>query len=173
MARVAGKSPANGTAAEAEKAARKVQARASGAKTGDAIAWKGETFRLEPGEMPGAAQMIMTHFAAADPGIRDPEAEDGMWQLIEMLLAQPSGVPPGEPGFDADAWDPGEFRRFMRHAGKTRATLEEIIEAMQLMVEAVTARPTARPPGSSAGPPAITASSTATSSAAPAAGSSG
>ena len=166
MARVAGRSPANGTAA-AEKAARRVQARASGAAAGDAVTWKGETFRLEPGEIPGAAQMIMTHFAAADPTVRDPDAEDGMWQLIEMLLAQPSGPAPGEPGFDVEKYDPGEFKRFMRHAGKTRASLEEIVEAMQAMVETITARPTARPPGSSAGPPATTASSTGTSSAAP------
>jgi len=144
-----------------------VQARASGAATGDAVTWKGETFRLEPGEIPGAALMIMTHMGAMDPSVRDPDAEDGMYQILEMCLAQPSGAPPGSPEFDVEKWDPGEFKRFMRHAGKTRASLEEIVEAMQAMVETITARPTARPPGSSAGPPAITASSTGISSAAP------
>jgi hypothetical protein len=176
MTRVAGKSPANGaaqTAEQAEKAARRAQARTSGAKSGDTITWKGETFRLEPGEMPGMAQMILTHFAAADPGTRDPEAEDGMWQLLEMLLAQPSGAPPGDPEFDVEKWDPGEFRRFRLHAGRTRASLEEIIEAMQAAVEVFAARPTGRRPGSSAGRPATTENSTETSSAEPAGDSSG
>jgi hypothetical protein len=175
MSRVAGKSPANGaadSAARAQKAAR--------AAAGDVVEFRGEKFRLEPGELPGAAQMILTHFAAMDPGVRDPDAEDGMYQVLEMLLARPSGVQPGEEGFDPAAWaagdapyDPGEFRRFMRHAGKTRAPLEEIVAVMQRAVEIVAARPTGRPPGSSDGRPAITASSTVTSSAGPAEDSSG
>ena len=176
MSRVAGKSPANGaaqTAAEAEKAARKIQARASGAKGGDTITWKGEQFRLEAGELPGMAQMILTHFAAADPSVRDPDAEDGMWELLEMLLAQPSGAAPGDPEFDVEKYDLGEFKRFRRHAAKTRASLEEIVEAMQAAVEVFAARPTGRRPGSSAGPAATTANSTGTSSAEPEPASSG
>jgi len=169
VSRVTGKSPANGAAASAaaEKAARRAQAKSSGAKSGDSFTWKGETFRLEPGEIPGAAMMIMTHMGAMDPSVRDPDAEDGMYQILEMLLAQPSGTPPGSDGFDPDAWDPGDFKRFLRHAGRTRAPLEEIVEALQAAVEIIAARPTARRPGSSPGRPAITASSTGNSSAVP------
>ena len=170
MARVAGKSPANGAAAtraEAEKAARRVQARASGANAAESVEWKGETFRLAAGDLPGAAQLIMTHMAAQDPTVRDPDAEDGMYQILEMGLAGPSGPAPGTPGFDVETYDPGDFKRFMRHAAKTRASLEEIVEALQAVVEAFAARPTGRQPASSAGPAAITASSTGTSSAEP------
>ena len=159
MARVAGKSPANA----AEAAARRAQARAEGAKSGDHVTFRGERFRLEPGPMPGAAVLIMSHFGAMDPGVRDPQAEDGIWQILEMLLAQPSGIPPGEEGYAPDGWDPGEFRRFMRFYAKTRAGIEEIAGEggiLQQAVEIVSARPTGRPPVSSNGRPATTASST-------------
>ncbi len=159
MTRVEGGSP--------ERAARRAQAKAEGAKTGDTITWMGETFALEPGPMPGMASMILTHFAAADPSVRDPQAEDGMWEILEMLLAQPTGIPPGEKGFDPEKWRPGEFVRFRRHARRpdVRASLEQIVEAMQQAVEIVAARPTGRPPASSNGRPPTTANSTGDSSA--------
>jgi hypothetical protein len=176
VSRTAGKSPANGAAAtaeQAEKAARRIQAKAEGARTGDVITWKGEKFRLAGGELPGAAQLIMAHMANQDVTVRDPDAEDGMWQILEMCLAPPSGPQPGQPDFDVEAYDPGDFKRFMRHAAKTRATIEEIVEALQAAVEVVAARPTMPRGGSSDGPAPTTANSTANSSAAPATASNG
>jgi hypothetical protein len=168
MTRVAGKSPANGaadSAEAAEKAARKVQAKTSGAKSGDTITWKGETFRVRETEMPGVAQLIIGQMAA---GEIDEDAVDGMRKILKMGLRGPSGPQPRDPGFDAGNWDRGDYRKFMDHAAVTEASLEEIVEAMQAIVEAIAARPTGRRPGSSAGRPATTANSTETSSAAPA-----
>lgn len=173
MTRVAGQSPGNGAAktrAAAEKAARRAQARSEGAAGGDTVTFRGEEFRLEPGPLPGAVQLILSHMSAQDPRVRDPDAEDGIWQILEMCLAQPSGVPPGQDGFDPEAWDPGEFKRFLRYYGRTRAPIEELVgenSPLQQIIEILAARPTGPPSGSSPGRPAITEKPTGTSSAIP------
>lgn len=161
MTRVAGKSPANG-AKEKEKAARQIQAAAEGANAGDTITWKGETFRLEEGDLPGAARVLMAQMAAAYMTSVDPQSEDAARQIMEMCLKQPSGIPPGGDGFDPAKYDPGDYPKFMRHFAKTRATVAEMMDAVQAAVEALAVRPTMPPPSSSNGRPAITASSTGT-----------
>ena len=166
MTRVDGKSPARGKAT-LEKKARETQARAEGAKTGDTITWKGETFRLAPGEMPGAAQLLLAHMANQDMTTADPGAEDGIWMILEMCLARPSGPPPENPA-ELDGYDPGDFKKFMRHAAKTLASLDEIVDALKDVVEIMSARRFTPPPSSSNGRPQTTANLTAISSAAPA-----
>lgn len=90
---------------------------------------------------------LMRWAAAADLSTDDTGAMGAMWAILQDLI------------------DPQDFPGWVKHASKNKADAEEVLDFVNVCMEAITGNPTERPASSSDTGPSTSPASTGTSSA--------
>lgn len=116
------------------------------------VEFAGEWFRIadKVGLMP---LMRFAHAAAEELDTADMEALAAIYDMLRDCIHPGSPCDCGQPGDHVPGchYDPGDWRKFERHAVKVKADAEDMLPVVQQVISKVSARPTGGPSGSSDG----------------------
>lgn len=138
---------------------------------------KGAWFRIA--DKVGLMPLIrFAHAAGEDLSTADMEGLAALYDMLRDSIHEGTpctcgaGDEPGGEHLDGCTFDAGDWKKFERHATRTKAEADDLLPVIQQVIEKVSARPTQPPGGSSSGRPPTSGSLTASSFSAPAAASS-